>query len=684
MEEKRYKVLDIPGLERTAAGYSDNGNLIADCLLGVRRISICDGDKETDEEYEVQIKILNKKFCERLSLSQIKSLRFLSGYGTGFEKNAKYYCLIRRALFQQVLSDEYISYETRRNGFQRVNHQWMFVYGRAGIDKSGYNPNVKSQCGGVYISERNVLKLPECIPYVKEIFNIYRQNVGVFYLIFLNDIMTLTNGYCDLVIGEETLMRIVTWLEGESGSGKTETARSGLFAFTSEDGRRRPVPKTANKKDVLLKLVQSSGSLYILDDVKEEVASQRKHDGKIVVDDVIRSVFQGFLESPAKGYQEYERIDCCAIITGEFLDTHKSQNARILYRNMDGFLDDRKNAEALRRLQEHPEWLSIVCNGYMQWLSARADDDNFNELVKTKIGEIRKESKIYEGFINATRLNETLSMVKLAEWMAGRFFHDIGMGKMFAKEFHENMDRCINEVMNSTYHVLEGGKMVLRKALEWVFRKAGIRKAAYRYSSGYSDLVYRQEYFWISSDQDDFVLIDDYGKSLETDTRKSRKYDGLTVCLIRQELFENLILEGMQNLGSMGVTVSSETTKKITKELWKMLMEMRIIYEVPRADSRYGRPMKQYPVFRIYISYDDFGVAYERDCIVRFENVVQVNIEHPYIEGLIEDMKEMDTENIFEAVGSWHILDADKNRAAVESFFMERKRFMSGKTLFRK
>lgn len=260
----------------------------------------------------------------------------------------------------------------------------------------------------------------------------------------------------------------------------------------------------------------------------------------------------------------------------------------------------------------------------------------------------------------------------------------MGMGESFVDEYTGHMDKCINEVMDATWQVLGGGQMVLQKALEWVFRHAKIRKAAYRYCRGASGVAYQQEYFWIHSGQDEFVLIDDYGKSLETDARKNRKYDGLTVCLIRRELFEKMILDGIRNLGNTGFKISSTITKKVSDELWWMLMDMRIIYEVPRSDSGHGRPTKKYPVFQIYTSYDDYNDLYMKDCIVRHENVVQINVGHPYIEGLLADMEEVDMESIFDDVGRWNLLDADQNKITGKSILTARQRFLSEKSFFKK
>lgn len=175
------------------------------------------------------------------------------------------------------------------------------------------------------------------------LFDQYNRNSNVFYPLFLFNVMAITNGYFRSVF-EPCFMKLTLWLDGSSGSGKTELAKTaGNYTFTDESLNRELISVTDNRKYALRRLSQSSGMVRILDDVKKENTSERKNSSKIIVDDFLRSIFQGKVTDSGSGRNPGPKwIDACAIITGEYLETVESQNARLLYLKVDGFLKDRK------------------------------------------------------------------------------------------------------------------------------------------------------------------------------------------------------------------------------------------------------------------------------------------------------------------------------------------------------
>ncbi len=134
-------------------------------------------------------------------------------------------------------------------------------------------------------------------------------------------------------------------------------------------------------------------------------------------------------------YPNDKKIDCCAFITAEYMETKESQNARMIYIKADDFLKNEQNAKALRKLQVNPKLLASVCGGYIQFLLRNIENNRFLQLIKTKLNEMRTASKIYQGISNAERLNENCCMLKMAEWMTRNYIHNLGMLDTFLNEF---------------------------------------------------------------------------------------------------------------------------------------------------------------------------------------------------------------------------------------------------------
>lgn len=144
------------------------------------------------------------------------------------------------------------------------------------------------------------------------------------------------------------------------------------------------VSATGRRRRALECLEQSSGIVCILDDVKEENVRERKNSIKNIVDDFIRSVFQGRMTDAAKVNNKPKEVDTCAIINGEYMDTKESRNARMLCLRMREFIGDRRNLEGINELQKNPFWLTTVCIGYIQWLLAMMEESSFPEMLKGK------------------------------------------------------------------------------------------------------------------------------------------------------------------------------------------------------------------------------------------------------------------------------------------------------------
>jgi hypothetical protein len=394
------------------------------------------------------------------------------------------------------------------------------------------------------------------------------------------------------------------------------------------------------------------------------------------------------LTDSVSGYSYDNKINCCAVITGEYLETYESQNARLLYIKADGFLKNRKNAEALRCLQEEPKLLTSVCGGFIQFLLRKVEESSFPDLIKATLKELRARETLYKEINNAERLHENRCMLDMAAWLAEMYFLDMGLEKSFISNFQNAAANSIEEIMETTCCLLGGGRMVLRKVMERIFSNAKVRKAKYRKNqSGYhfgNKLVgvYEQVYFCIDR-EDDFLYIEDYKKSLQKDNLDQYQEEQ-EVLLIGKERLTDLFHNEMQELLKETGTFSSKLAGNIEKQLLRLLREEQLIYQVYRNDSGMGRPTIEYPVYVQVTYHDEFDEENEtRVYIVNFENVVQINMAHPYVEYLYKRVQEAETE--MEVIPERYEVEGRNGNSMTEiEIYEKRRKFIRGKSLYRK
>lgn len=603
------------------------------------------------------------------------------------EDERSFYKQLRTAVLKKRFSEDEIVYRTDRNGLQTVKGQWMYVYTNGSIDKNGFRKDIYSGIEGAYMPEAAFAEPEKLKEAADKLFRIYNSNCEIYYPLFLMNLMAITNGYFNR-IGEPYFMKLTLWLDGPSGIGKTSLIRgTGTYTFRDEQLNKEFVSATGRRRHALECLEQSSGMVCILDDVKQENVRERKNSVKNIVDDYIRSVFQGRMTDAAKVNNKPKEVDACAIINGEYMDTKESQNARMLCLRMQEFISDRRNLDGVNELQKNPLWLTVVCIGYIRWILTMMEESSFPEMLNGKLKELRNRQGKYTGMNNAVRLNENKRMMEMAEIMADMYFCRIGMPEEFMKRFAFNAQRSIQAVCDSTFELLGGEQAVLTGALERVFSRCKIRKACFVECNliGNRGCRYLQEYFWIDRNEG-FVWIEDYRKSLlQASHNGDEQYDESPYLIIREKVLMNLLEAEIKNLLKEGKVVSA-IADKVLCNLPKNLKKLQIIYRQYRADDKWGRTAINYPVYQCMSKteehYNSYTEEYENEeirvCYVDYEPVIQMNTRHPCIKSLIKRMDSEETEVILEDVGEWRTWYVDK-----ENTYKIRKAFTNNKSLYR-
>lgn len=670
------KPLQIQTLELGDGCYMKNGNRITNFILYAEQIK----KKGGKVAYRIEIDIGGEIFEMNISPEDLNKRRFLSGFPAYIEKEAEFYKLLRKSLFEKKFEEEEILYHTEENGLQMVNGKYVFVFSNGSLSKNGFCKAISSQIEGVYLPEEAVLS-PEQIKAVSEnLFKHYNICPKVFYLLFLNNIMAITNGYFR-TLDEEYFMKLIIWLDGVTDSGKSRVVEAvGAYTYSNEKLKPDYVSATVKRRYAMRRLAQMSGSVFILDDYKVEEVRERRNNVKVLIDDCIRSVFQGKTTDVDTVKSKEKTIDACAVITGEFVETKESLNARMVYINIDRSISDDAFKNTVAILKSNRLWLTSVCAGYIQWLLKMMEENSFPELLKARLKELRKEKQEYGGINSAVRLNENRRMLEMAKELTTDYFKEVGMPSEFIHNFQQMAKQSIETAMDSTFELLGAEQAIMTSIMERIFSNCKIRNAVYQESYSYDKYKYCQQHFWLHED-DEFVWISDYQKSL---VRKERgdndQYVTPAFLIIREEIFNSLIEKEIELLAKKS-RISSRITDKLLVGYERKLREMQIVYKRYRADSKWGRKAVKYPVFknRIYIDNDGYMEYEQIDCHVWNEKVVQINTEHSCVRMIKERIyNNINIEEPFRDVNSWKIRGKEE-----DDIYKERKSFMNSKTLYK-
>ncbi len=651
------------------------------CPLKVKKIV-----KGNNVLLEFSLSISGKTYLREVDVTNLHRIKFLRGLPIVIDNEEFFYKELISRIQELEFGKEDTEYCIGRNGIHKINDEWVFSFENISITENGFDINIYSGIPGAYIPLEAFVAANKNKEIVKNLVQTYNCNPKVFYPLFLLNFMAISSQYFRN-IGEKEFMKITMWLDGCSGSGKTALAKALCsYSYEDEDLTCNLVSVTGKRKYVMSRLCESSGRVFILDDVKKEVVRERRNIVYIIIDDCLRSTFQGKMTDVLDKQEMQQQIDTCALITGEYMMTGESQNARLLYLKVDEFLKNRKNSETLRILQKNPMWLTSTCCGYAQWLLGKMEDDSFRQLIVEKLEELRSNPKEYGDIGNAERLNENKHMLEMACFMAEMYFSHIGLTREFIEKFHNYAILSIEEITNNTFALLGGEQMIIQKAMKKVLKTSKIRKARFQNNPCYTDYgcTYRQDYFMLQ-EEDDFLYIEDYDESMLRNTSNQHvQYNNKPYVLIREEKLINLLQAEIKEL-LKGYPIPSVMAEKILMHLPIILKKKQMIYNRYRSDGNLGRTAVKYPVCEIRIEDNGFYDGTEKlkhmVGIVDFKPVIQMNTEHSCMDILFERVEDSEIERILPDVKV--ICDINKQKINEERIYKIRKSFMNAKSLYK-
>ena len=632
----KMKYLDMAPYEQGEYGYMLDGEEVTNFKIGYEGSILDIGTEqysyrigiEIDGDQPVPLEIPAKNINRRTWLSQIPK-------AVWFADQEKFLKIFRKALVREAGAKRPIRYDTDRTGFCTVEGKLVFAFSNGAITGEGFDKSIRSKMSGYDFSgdlERTTKELPELLDCLS-------QNIKVLYPVFCTNLLAAS---CQFFDRHGIDLALTLWLQGNSGSGKTTLAKT-LGAFIGKDHRgRKIISSTEQTGNVRDSLAAGTGLTFIYDDVKTEKTQRQREKRNASTDIVIRSVYQHECTEGRAG-KAAKYVATCAIITGEYMETTESQNARLMFLDMSEFIQDPDDRKALTRLQEHPEWVADVVGGFIQWLISKDSGDGaWVAQVKGIERDLRKQSWSYEAYPNGQRLKDSQSRMLLVT----RLFRDFILERTSQdpEEILEEMCDSIFTLTSDTFAMLGGVKAVALMIMEEIVGEAveqeEVREADYINTYYDAEMAWEQDQFYYLYDEDTqtgdvFLYIPEVERSFEYKDHYGEPQQESSLLIIRREGLERRLREKMERYIEEG-SLSRNVANKIDIPL---LGKMGMILVRDRTDgtARYDReyPMLSYTrkrPFKKYISNRD-GVY---ECGEWKASMIQCALEHPVFQRIVK------------------------------------------------
>lgn len=391
------------------------------------------------------------------------------------------------AKVNEALSNRICAYRFAEIGWNLLNGEPLFAFSNCCVTKTGINfESYANVTGFDLIVSKNFqsTKLHAKTSFL-ELINILSENLKILYPIFSMNIASLLNR----ILGMRGKAPALTmWLDGEPGSGKTELACT-LGTFINKN--TKDCTQTTKKmflafgkpKDMVQSLAQHQGLNFILDDVKAEKVLGQRDNSRTCIDTCIRSIeAQRIVEAFNNSQQALveKSLNAGAIITGEYISNkniYKSSIARMVYLDVNDFVNDSQNSIALAKLQDNPYILTDLIVHVIEFLCTKYLDDNYwDKIIKDK-DILWEKNKINFYGVNSSRLADNLSSLQIT----GRILQDFSQNCGASKSLHmpniiKQTDDILKDIMKETERLIEDRDILLLDAFQEVFRKMNLQE----------------------------------------------------------------------------------------------------------------------------------------------------------------------------------------------------------------
>lgn len=372
-------------------------------------------------------------------------------------------------------------------GIHRLHNEYYYVTSNCAITSNGVIKSIKAlqegfdlECGGEVV-DREVDKIKSIKAFMK-----YSQwNYEIFYSIHCISIIAILRYFLkELGISAGAVL----WIDGSVSSGKTSLAITmGDFFNRSNDWRKQMshLHSTKAKTKVIAKeLVKYRNAVFILDDIKKEETVRNRENAKNITDLLVRSIYMGKIGE--EGIEE-KSIDATAIITGEFYNEKESTTSRVLYLNIDNFLEKDKNKKQLDVIQQDKYYFAKFMVYFLQWLMKKSESNERQEYLKIKFGELQEElSEHFQGKLNR-RMIETVANYQLVSEILNLYFQENEISQKEREKFYIESKNAILSLGKATLYRCLDYTPIIQESFVEILPKLQIKDC--RYGENYLNAV---------------------------------------------------------------------------------------------------------------------------------------------------------------------------------------------------
>ena len=228
----------------------------------------------------------------------------------------------------------------------------------------------------------------------------------------------------------------VLWIDGRVASGKTQLAVTMGDFFNrgrNWENQIKHLQTTKSKPKVIVaQLLKYRNAVIILDDIKKEETSGSRDNAKNITDLLVRSIYTG--KTGIFGIED-QPIDSAAIITGEYFKEIASTSSRLLYLDIDNFLQEETNSKQFKKIQRDKFYLAKFMSHFLQWLLQQAEDGELAKQIELKLTNLQDEAEeLFQGALS-TRMIEIMANFQLVSEILNLFFEDSRIQKKIATNF---------------------------------------------------------------------------------------------------------------------------------------------------------------------------------------------------------------------------------------------------------
>lgn len=529
-------------------------------------------------------------------------------------------------------------------GIHKLNGKYYYAASNCAISADGINRDIRA------IQEGFHLNLAEDIP-VSEIgktkiidsFIKYSSwSYGIFYPIHCIPILSVLQ-YFIKKLG--SVAGAVLWIDGKVGSGKTQLSMTmgDFFNRGSSYGISSHVnsPK-AKYNEICENLPKYRNAVFILDDIKKEESSRNRENSKNITDFLIRSIYKGKADSPNV---EGVPVEASAIINGEFFKEQTSTVSRVLYLQIDNFLNQKDNSDHFKEIQNDPYYLTKFMCLFLVWLLKKMEDSHAAEKLYLDLENLKQQkdlADLFRGQVSGSRMIETVANFQIVSVVLDEFFKDCRIDKDCRKEFLEQGKNALQELGWATYlrslDYLPIFKQMLLKSLP----ELNIKDCRYgkEYLNYAANIEVNPQYFYENSHSIHLAKLDASNISREDDVGNfgrmwlfgmQEDYDGILfkrdeseTLLVRKDVICRLLREKIIEYNKKNPPILYPSQYTDVSILAK-LTDSGTIYGYKRDDG--FRKIINFPVFSINDNYLDKNSSYGYIYISDEYSMVKINTD---------------------------------------------------------